>query len=95
MFVQDALQAQKTIKQDQDKLKELQFEQVEIDSTVEDLEPYLQQQTAYSVNKGLIESKQKELLQHKCLLFLPLLVQHFLSKIMKIQMEELKKRFED
>ena len=60
MFVQDALQAQKTIKQDQDKLKELQFEQVEIDSTVEDLEPYLQQQTAYAVNKGLIESKQNE-----------------------------------
>jgi DNA repair exonuclease SbcCD ATPase subunit/DNA repair exonuclease SbcCD nuclease subunit len=60
VFVQDALEAQKTIKQDQDKLKELQFEQVEIDTTVEDLEPYLQQQTAYAVNEGLIESKQNE-----------------------------------
>ena len=60
VFVQDALQAQKTIKQDQDKLKELQFEQVEIDTAVEDLKPYLQQQTAYSINKGLIESKQNE-----------------------------------
>ena len=60
VFVQDALEAEKTIKDDQDKLKELQFDQVDIDTTVNELEPYLEQQTAYHINKGLIDSKQSE-----------------------------------
>jgi len=60
VFVQDALEAEKTIKDDQDKLKELQFDQVDIDTTVEELEPYSEQQTAYHINKGLIDSKQSE-----------------------------------